>query len=132
MIDGLCCKFLSSVSNFQELEERLTARSSEVSAVAFDIQMFISEHAQDLEPEHSLNLLRQLQQLQKAFHQASGRAHARAEALSVQLASEEERERKEKEREQEEREREKKRQTAMKREVCKCRFSAFVLSAAIT
>uniref|UniRef100_A0A3B4DMX6 Microtubule actin crosslinking factor 1 n=1 Tax=Pygocentrus nattereri TaxID=42514 RepID=A0A3B4DMX6_PYGNA len=99
----------------KELEEHLAARSSDVSTVAFDIQVFISECAQDLEPEQSRHLLRQLQQLQRAFHQATGRAHARAEALSVQQAREEEREQKEKE--QEEREREKEKQTAMKKEV---------------
>lgn len=87
--------------------------------MAFDIQVFISEHAQDLAPEQSRHLLGQLQQLQSAFHQASGRTHARAEALSVQRVREEERELKELEREQEEREREKERQTAREREVCK-------------
>uniref|UniRef100_A0AAR2IZB1 Microtubule actin crosslinking factor 1 n=1 Tax=Pygocentrus nattereri TaxID=42514 RepID=A0AAR2IZB1_PYGNA len=105
---------LSCVFHLQELEEHLAARSSDVSTVAFDIQVFISECAQDLEPEQSRHLLRQLQQLQRAFHQATGRAHARAEALSVQQAREEEREQKEKE--QEEREREKEKQTAMKKE----------------
>uniref|UniRef100_A0A8B9KP53 Microtubule actin crosslinking factor 1 n=1 Tax=Astyanax mexicanus TaxID=7994 RepID=A0A8B9KP53_ASTMX len=100
----------------QELEEYLTAHSTDVSTVAFDIQVFISERAQDLEPEQSRQLLRQLQQLQRAFHQASGRAHARAEALAVQRAREEEREQHEKQRELEKREREKERQTALKRE----------------
>ncbi|KAL7830363.1 hypothetical protein SRHO_G00314900 [Serrasalmus rhombeus] len=99
----------------KELEEHLATHSSDVSTVAFDIQVFISECAQDLEPEQSRHLLRQLQQLQRAFHQATGRAHARAEALSVQQAREEEREQKEKE--QEEREREKEKQTAMKKEI---------------
>ena len=125
--DGL---FLSDVSfyhvfHFLELEKHLAARSSDVSTVAFDIQVFISERAQDLEPEQSRHLLRQLQQLQRAFHQATGRAHARAEALSIQEAREEERE--QKEREQEEREREKEKQTAMKKEVCKCWFSVHAL-----
>lgn len=103
----------------QDFEKCLTARSTDVSAAAFDIQLFISERAQDLEPEQSRHLLRQLQQLQRAFHQASGRAHARAEALSVQQAREEERELKERERIHEEGERKKERETAVKREVCK-------------
>lgn len=67
-----------------------------------DIQVFISEHAQDLLPEQSRQLLGQLQQLQGAFHLASGRTHARAEALSAQRAREEERERQEKKKKQEE------------------------------
>ncbi|XP_058233494.1 microtubule-actin cross-linking factor 1 isoform X16 [Hemibagrus wyckioides] len=101
----------------KDLQECLTTRSNDVNAVAFDIQVFISECAQDLAPEQSRRLLRQLQQLQNAFHQASGRTHARAEALSVQRVREEEREQKEREREQVEREREKERQTAREREV---------------
>ncbi|MCI4392014.1 hypothetical protein PGIGA_G00141030 [Pangasianodon gigas] len=101
----------------KDLQECLTTRSNDVNAVAFDIQVFISERAQDLAPEQSRHLLGQLQQLQSAFHQASGRTHARAEALSVQRVREEERERKEREREQEEREREKERLTAREREV---------------
>uniref|UniRef100_A0AAR2JGF1 Microtubule actin crosslinking factor 1 n=1 Tax=Pygocentrus nattereri TaxID=42514 RepID=A0AAR2JGF1_PYGNA len=108
-----------NIENLTEAQKRnvtdnAVSRSSDVSTVAFDIQVFISECAQDLEPEQSRHLLRQLQQLQRAFHQATGRAHARAEALSVQQAREEEREQKEKE--QEEREREKEKQTAMKKE----------------
>uniref|UniRef100_A0A4W4GDU7 Microtubule actin crosslinking factor 1 n=1 Tax=Electrophorus electricus TaxID=8005 RepID=A0A4W4GDU7_ELEEL len=59
-------------------------RASDVSAVAFDIQVFVSEHAQDLLPEQSRLLLAQLQQLQQAFHQASGRTHARAQTLAEQ------------------------------------------------
>lgn len=104
---------------FQDLQDCLTTRSNELNAVAFDIQVFISERAQDLAPEQSRRLLGQLQQLQSAFHQASGRTHTKAEALSVQRVREEEREQKEREREQEEREREKERQTAREREVCK-------------
>lgn len=103
----------------QDIQECLTNRSNDVNAVAFDIQVFISERAQDLAPEQSRRLLRQLQQLQNAFHQASGHTHARAEALSVQRVREEEREQKEREREQDEKEREKQRQTAKEREVCK-------------
>ncbi|XP_047663906.1 microtubule-actin cross-linking factor 1, isoforms 1/2/3/5 isoform X27 [Tachysurus fulvidraco] len=101
----------------KDVQECLTNRSNDVNAVAFDIQVFISERAQDLAPEQSRRLLRQLQQLQNAFHQASGRTHARAEALSVQRVREEEREQKEREREQDEKEREKQRQTAKEREV---------------
>ncbi|XP_060798780.1 microtubule-actin cross-linking factor 1 isoform X5 [Neoarius graeffei] len=100
----------------KDLQECLTTRNKDVNAVAFDIQVFISEHAQDLAPEQSRHLLGQLQQLQSAFHQASGRTHARAEALSVQRVREEARELKELERAQEERQREKERQTARERE----------------
>uniref|UniRef100_A0A671XC21 Microtubule actin crosslinking factor 1 n=1 Tax=Sparus aurata TaxID=8175 RepID=A0A671XC21_SPAAU len=79
----------------------LMARSSEVNNVAFDIQVFISERAQDLAPEQSRQLLGQLQQLQRAFHQASGQAQAWAEALSAQREREEEWQRRERVKEEE-------------------------------
>ncbi len=71
------------------------ARSHEVNNVAFDIQVFISERAQDLAPEQSRHLLGQLQQLQRVFHQASGQAQAWADALSAQREREEEWQRRE-------------------------------------
>ncbi|KAL3984244.1 dual specificity protein kinase CLK1/4 [Sarotherodon galilaeus] len=98
----------------KELQSSLMARSSEVNNVVFDIQVFISERAQDLAPEQSRHLLGQLQQLQKAFHRASGQAQAWADALSAQRDREEERQRKEREKEEE---KEKERQSAREREV---------------
>ncbi|XP_036070195.1 microtubule-actin cross-linking factor 1 isoform X6 [Oryzias melastigma] len=73
----------------KELQSSLAARSGEVSTVVFDIQAFISERAQDLAPEQSRQLLGQLQQLQTAFHRASGQAQAWAGALSAQSEREE-------------------------------------------
>ncbi|XP_034017043.1 microtubule-actin cross-linking factor 1 isoform X7 [Thalassophryne amazonica] len=75
---------------YKELHSFLSARSNEVSAVAFDIQVFISEQAQDLVPEQSRQLLLQLQQLQKTFHRASGQAQAWSSALSAQSKREKE------------------------------------------
>uniref|UniRef100_A0A672I2E9 Microtubule actin crosslinking factor 1 n=1 Tax=Salarias fasciatus TaxID=181472 RepID=A0A672I2E9_SALFA len=43
-----------------KLQSSLSSRSAEVSNVAFDIQVFISERAQDLSPEQSRQLLGQL------------------------------------------------------------------------
>lgn len=94
----------------KDIQSSLTARSSEVSSVVFDIQVFISERAQDLAPEQSRLLLGQLQQLQKAFHRASGRAHAWADALSAQRDRDERVKEEEKERE---------RKSAREREVWK-------------
>uniref|UniRef100_A0A671NAY2 Microtubule-actin cross-linking factor 1-like n=1 Tax=Sinocyclocheilus anshuiensis TaxID=1608454 RepID=A0A671NAY2_9TELE len=73
-----------SFFSLQMLQNSLAARSNEVSNVAFNIQVFISEHAQDLLPDQSRRLLGQLEQLQRVFHQAVGLSHARAEALSAQ------------------------------------------------
>lgn len=86
---------------FQDLQAALTARSNEVSSVAFNIQMFISEQAQDLAPEQSRQLLRQLQQLQRTFHGASGRAQAWADALAAQKEREVEWQRREKDKKEE-------------------------------
>lgn len=90
------------------------ARSNEVNNVAFDIQVFISERAQDLAPEQSRQLLGQLQQLQRAFHRALGRAQAWADALSTQREREEERQRRERVKEED-----RERQSAREREVWK-------------
>uniref|UniRef100_A0A671QTD4 Microtubule-actin cross-linking factor 1-like n=1 Tax=Sinocyclocheilus anshuiensis TaxID=1608454 RepID=A0A671QTD4_9TELE len=103
--------------SLQMLQNSLAARSNEVSNVVFNIQVFISEHAQDLLPDQSRHLLGQLEQLQRVFHQAVGLNHARAEALSAQQARENERMRKEQKEKEEKMEKEK--QTTRDREVCK-------------
>lgn len=92
------------------------ARSSEVSSVVFDIQVFISERAQDLAPGQSRQLLGQLQQLQRDFHRASGQAQAWADALSTQREREEEWQRRERVKEEEN---DRERQNARQREVWK-------------
>lgn len=92
------------------------ARSNEVNSVAFDIQVFISERAQDLAPEQSRQLLGQLQQLQRDFHRASGQAQAWADALSAQKEREEEWQRRERVTEEEN---DRERQSARQREVWK-------------
>lgn len=112
-------------SPLQNIQNSLAARSNEVSNVAFNIQVFISEHAQDLLPDQSRHLLGQLEQLQRVFHQAVGLSHARAEALTVQQARENERMKKEQKEKEEKMEKEKEekmekeRQTKRDREVCK-------------
>uniref|UniRef100_A0A8C1JHJ0 Microtubule actin crosslinking factor 1 n=1 Tax=Cyprinus carpio TaxID=7962 RepID=A0A8C1JHJ0_CYPCA len=103
-----------SFFSLQKLQNSLAARSNEVSNVAFSIQVFISEHAQDLLPDQSRHLLGQLEQLQRVFHQAVGLNHARAEALSAQQARENEQMRKEQKENEEKMEKE--RQTARDRE----------------
>ena len=92
------------------------SRSNEVNNVAFEIQVFISERAQDLAPEQSRQLLGQLQQLQRSFHRASGQAQAWADALSAQREREEERQRRERVKEEE---KDRERQSAREREVWK-------------
>ncbi|XP_026206002.1 microtubule-actin cross-linking factor 1 isoform X13 [Anabas testudineus] len=98
----------------KELQSSLMARSNEVNSVAFDIQVFISERAQDLAPEQSRQLLGQLQQLQTDFHRTSGQAQAWADALSTQKEREEEWQRRERVKEEE---KDRERQSARQREV---------------
>uniref|UniRef100_A0A673B6B6 Microtubule actin crosslinking factor 1 n=1 Tax=Sphaeramia orbicularis TaxID=375764 RepID=A0A673B6B6_9TELE len=90
----------------------MSSPDSPVNSVVLGIQVLISDRAQDLAPEQSRQLLGQLQQLQRAFHRASGRAQAWADALSAQKEREEERQRREKVKEEE-----KDRESARDREV---------------
>ncbi|XP_051928415.1 microtubule-actin cross-linking factor 1 isoform X6 [Hippocampus zosterae] len=64
----------------QDLQSSLTSRSGDVAQVASDVQIFVSERAQDLEPQQSRCLLWQLKQLHRAFHSATGQARAGAAA----------------------------------------------------
>ncbi|KAI1231178.1 hypothetical protein IHE44_0008113 [Lamprotornis superbus] len=76
---------LLSQSLPRELKEPLADTKAELDATAFDIQFLISEHAQDLTPQQSRQLLRLLNELQKAFRDLSERVTARVEVLQVCL-----------------------------------------------
>ncbi|KAJ8384943.1 hypothetical protein AAFF_G00196090 [Aldrovandia affinis] len=115
--DGTSAQLIQKLQLCKELQSSLSARSGDVGSAALDVQVFISEQAQNLAPEQSRQLLGRLQQLQRAFHEAAGRTQARADGLASQRQREEEREHREREREQKEREREKERQNAREREV---------------
>ncbi|NXH86493.1 MACF1 factor, partial [Edolisoma coerulescens] len=73
------------LQHYKELKEPLANTKAELDATAFDIQFLISEHAQDLTPQQSRQLLRLLNELQKAFRELSERVTARAEVLQVCL-----------------------------------------------
>ncbi|NXW90485.1 MACF1 factor, partial [Alopecoenas beccarii] len=73
------------LQHYQELQEPLADTKSQLDATAFDIQLLISEHAQDLTPQQSRQLLRLLNELQKAFRDLSERVTARVEVLQVCL-----------------------------------------------
>uniref|UniRef100_A0A8C3SUU0 Microtubule actin crosslinking factor 1 n=1 Tax=Chelydra serpentina TaxID=8475 RepID=A0A8C3SUU0_CHESE len=75
-----CC-----LQHYKELKQPLAHTKSELDATAFDIQFFISEHAQDLTPQQSRQLLRLLNELQKSFRDLSERVAARVEVLQVCL-----------------------------------------------
>ncbi|NXN97313.1 MACF1 factor, partial [Rhinopomastus cyanomelas] len=73
------------LQRYQELRAPLADAKAQLDATAFDIQLLISEHAQDLTPQQSRQLLKLLNELQKAFRDLSERATARAEVLQVCL-----------------------------------------------
>ncbi|NXH37189.1 MACF1 factor, partial [Myiagra hebetior] len=73
------------LQHHKELKEPLANTKAELDATAFDIQFLISEHAQDLTPQQSRQLLRLLNELQKAFRDLSERVTARVEVLQVCL-----------------------------------------------
>uniref|UniRef100_A0A8B9S2Q1 Microtubule actin crosslinking factor 1 n=1 Tax=Accipiter nisus TaxID=211598 RepID=A0A8B9S2Q1_9AVES len=73
------------LQHYKELKEPLADTKSQLDAAAFDIQFLISEHAQDLTPQQSRQLLRLLNELQKAFRDLSERVTAQVEVLQVCL-----------------------------------------------
>ncbi|XP_049676598.1 microtubule-actin cross-linking factor 1 isoform X12 [Accipiter gentilis] len=73
------------LQHYKELKEPLADIKSQLDATAFDIQFLISEHAQDLTPQQSRQLLRLLNELQKAFRDLSERVTAQVEVLQVCL-----------------------------------------------
>ncbi|XP_054251227.1 LOW QUALITY PROTEIN: microtubule-actin cross-linking factor 1 [Indicator indicator] len=73
------------LQRYKELKEPLANTKSQLDATAFDIQVLISEHAQDLTPQQSRQLLRLLNELQKAFCDLSERVTARLQVLQVCL-----------------------------------------------
>lgn len=72
-------------SPVQELKEPLADTKAELDATALEIQVLISEHAQDLTPQQSRQLLKLLNELQKAFRDLSERVTARVEVLQLCL-----------------------------------------------
>ncbi|NWV01010.1 MACF1 factor, partial [Upupa epops] len=73
------------LQHYQELKVPLADTKAQLDATAFDIQFLISEHAQDLTPQQSRQLLKLLNELQKAFRDLSERVTARVEVLQVCL-----------------------------------------------
>ncbi|NWZ28539.1 MACF1 factor, partial [Asarcornis scutulata] len=73
------------LQHYKELKEPLADTKAQLDATAFDIQFLISEHAQDLTPQQSRQLLRLLNELQKAFRDLSERVATQVEVLQVCL-----------------------------------------------
>nr|XP_014343669.1 PREDICTED: microtubule-actin cross-linking factor 1 [Latimeria chalumnae] len=77
------------VKGYKELKDPLSNAKSQLDSSAFAIQFFISEHAQDLTPQQSRQLLRLLNELQRSFRELSESVAARSEVLRVKLQEEE-------------------------------------------
>lgn len=57
----------------------------QLESTAFDVQFFISEHAEDLSPNQSKQLLRLLNTTQKSFQEAQEAVTSQVESLETQL-----------------------------------------------
>ncbi|XP_038613929.1 microtubule-actin cross-linking factor 1 isoform X1 [Tachyglossus aculeatus] len=73
------------LQQYEDLKEPLSERKSQLDTLAFDIQFFISEHAQDLTPQQSRQLLRLLNELQRSSRELWERATAQSGALHARL-----------------------------------------------
>ncbi|XP_051470841.1 dystonin isoform X8 [Apus apus] len=63
----------------------LSCKKMQLESTAFDVQFFISEHAQDLSPNQSKQLLRLLNTTQKSFHEVQDAITSQVESLETHL-----------------------------------------------
>lgn len=68
----------------QDIEKNLSGTRQLLDDAAFDIQSFISEHAQFLSPAHSRHLLRTLSSTQRSFKELMDRVFIQKQCLDVQ------------------------------------------------
>ncbi|XP_034505673.1 microtubule-actin cross-linking factor 1 isoform X15 [Ailuropoda melanoleuca] len=69
------------LQQFEDLKQPMAGRKSQLDALAFDIQFFISEHAQDLSPQQNRQLLRLLNELQRSFQDLVEQTTAQMDTL---------------------------------------------------
>ncbi|XP_067867361.1 LOW QUALITY PROTEIN: microtubule-actin cross-linking factor 1-like [Heterodontus francisci] len=77
------------LQQYKELKQSLSHTKANIDDAAFDIQFFISEHAQDLTPQQSRQLLRLLNELQRSFREISEKVVTQTEALGFHLQDKE-------------------------------------------
>lgn len=63
----------------------MAGRKPQLDALAFDVQFFISEHAQDLSPQQNRQMLRLLNELQRSFQDLVEETTAQGDALRNRL-----------------------------------------------
>ncbi|XP_066460088.1 dystonin isoform X1 [Eleutherodactylus coqui] len=74
-----------TMQSFKNLSNDISGQKAELETTAFDVQFFISEHAQDLSPNQSKQLLRSLNATQKSFQDAQKRITSHLESLENHL-----------------------------------------------
>ncbi|XP_053142426.1 dystonin isoform X6 [Hemicordylus capensis] len=70
---------------FKDLEKELRCQKVQLESTALDVQFFISEHAQDLSPNQSKQLLRLLNSTQKHFQEVQEAIRSQLDHLETQL-----------------------------------------------
>ncbi|XP_075716874.1 uncharacterized protein LOC142758985 [Rhinoderma darwinii] len=74
-----------TMQSLKTLSNNVSEQKAELETTAFDVQFFISEHAQDLSPNQSKQLLRSLNATQKSFQNAQKRIASHMESLKSHL-----------------------------------------------
>ncbi|XP_014747260.1 PREDICTED: dystonin isoform X22 [Sturnus vulgaris] len=74
-----------SLQLFKNSAAELSCKKMQLESTAFDVQFFISEHAEDLSPNQSKQLLRLLNTTQKFFQEAQEAISSQVESLETQL-----------------------------------------------
>uniref|UniRef100_A0A669QNC7 Dystonin n=1 Tax=Phasianus colchicus TaxID=9054 RepID=A0A669QNC7_PHACC len=67
------------------LKVKVARTKMQLESTAFDVQFFISEHAQDLSPNQSKQLLRLLNTIQKSFQEVQEMVTSQVESLETEL-----------------------------------------------
>ncbi|KTF96961.1 hypothetical protein cypCar_00005784 [Cyprinus carpio] len=75
----------NKIQQNKDIEKDLSGTRQLLEDAAFDIQNFISEHAQFLSPTHSRHLLRALSTTQRSFKELMDRVFTQRQTLEVQL-----------------------------------------------
>uniref|UniRef100_A0A8B9NMA3 Dystonin n=1 Tax=Accipiter nisus TaxID=211598 RepID=A0A8B9NMA3_9AVES len=74
-----------SLQLFKNSSAELSCKKMQLESTAFDVQFFISEHAQDLSPNQSKQLLRLLNTTQKSFQEVQEALISQVESSETQL-----------------------------------------------
>ncbi|XP_064506351.1 dystonin isoform X31 [Pseudopipra pipra] len=74
-----------SLQLFKNNAAEFSCEKMQLESTAFDVQFFISEHAEDLSPSQSKQLLRLLNTTQKSFQEAQEAITSQVESLETQL-----------------------------------------------